>query len=83
MTSIRVILVGLIACVYYVSAGVNAEEMVARVYEDDNISIRAGIINLEGRIIHFGDVLPLVVSITYNSEEVQLQDMDPAFFTTS
>jgi hypothetical protein len=83
LTNIRVIFTGLIVGLLCFTVHAETEELIAQVYQDDNITIRAGVINLENRIIHFGEVLPLVVRVTYNSTEVQLQEMDAEFFTAS
>jgi hypothetical protein len=55
--------------------------LIANVYQDDNVSIRAGIADLENHILHFGDVLSLIVEISYDPSEVQIQDIDGTFFS--
>ncbi|NNE38259.1 MAG: hypothetical protein HKN08_08140 [Gammaproteobacteria bacterium] len=55
--------------------------LIANVYNDDNLSVRAGILNMENRIIKFGDVLPMVVQVEYDASVVRLQDTGPEFFT--
>jgi hypothetical protein len=83
LTYIRVIFTGLIIGLLSFTVQAQTEELIAQVYQDDNISIRAGVINLENRIVHFGEVLPLVVRVTYNAANVRLQEMDAEFFNAS
>jgi hypothetical protein len=83
LTNIRVIFTSLIAGLLCITVHAQTEELIAEVYKDSNITVRAGVINLENRIVHFGEVLPLVVRVTYNSSEVRLQEMDADFFTAS
>jgi hypothetical protein len=55
-------------------------EPAAEVYRDDSIAVRAGIPGHPGRIIHFGDVLPLVVDIAYDSGQLIIDEPDDHFF---
>jgi hypothetical protein len=55
--------------------------LIANVYNDENLSVRAGIMNMENRIIKFGDVLPMVIEIEYDAGAVRLQEIGPEFFS--
>lgn len=70
------LLVGLISA----AIPVNGEEFAAEVYRGDDITIHASISEQPGRIIHFGDVLPLVVDISYDADKISLDEPDNNFF---
>ncbi len=55
--------------------------LIANVYNDDNLSVRAGVMNMENRIIKFGDVLPMVIEVEYDASAIRLQEMDQEFFS--
>ena len=65
----------------FLAAPAGAEELAAEVYRDEDITIHAGVSELPGRIIHFGDVLPLVVDVSYNADRVSVDELDDDFFT--
>jgi hypothetical protein len=67
----------------FVAAPALAEELAAEVYRDEDITIHAGVSELPGRIIHFGDVLPLVVDVTYDSDTVSVDELNDDFFTAA
>lgn len=70
-----------LACLMPVAAPARAEELAAEVYRDEDITIHAGVSELAGRIIHFGDVLPLVVDVSYNADRVSVDELSNDFFT--
>jgi len=55
----------------------------AEVYRNDNISVAAGVVDVEKKIIHFGDILTFVVSIYYDPNQIQLQEMDAGYFSNA
>lgn len=55
--------------------------LVANVYQDEYITVRAGIVDVENRIIKFGDLLPMVIEIEYDSSAIRLAEIGPDFFT--
>lgn len=55
--------------------------LIANVYQDENITVRAGIVDMENRIIKFGDLLPMVIEFEYDSSAVRLPEIGPDFFT--
>lgn len=81
MTATRVIrTVAVLACLLATGGTASAEELAAEVYRDGNIRIHAGISGLPGRIIHFGDVLPLVIDVSFDGEAVSISEPDEHFF---
>ena len=64
-----------------IASPVYSESMFVEVYTDDNISIESGIVDLESKILHFGDVLSLVVNITYKNNMIPIAEITPALFT--
>ena len=70
-----------ISCLLTLPGYAQTELLIANVYRDDRISVNAGIVELENRIINFGDVLPMVIEISYNPSDVRLQEIDTNFFT--
>jgi hypothetical protein len=66
-----------------VSIPVSGEELAAEVYRDEDIEIHAGISGHPGRIIHFGDVLPLVVDIAYDADRMSVEEPDDSFFNAA
>lgn len=63
-----------------IATPVGGENLAAEVYRSAEISIHAGISGQPGRIIHFGDVLPLVVDISYDPDGVSVDEPDDDFF---
>ena len=80
MNAVRIILLaGLIS----VLTPVSGEELAAEVYRDNGITIHAGISEQPGRIIHFGDVLPLVVGISFDADRISVEEPDDTFFNAT
>jgi hypothetical protein len=75
------IFVGLIASLLSFPGHAQTDFLIANVYQDDRISVNAGIVELENRIINFGDVIPMIIEISYNPGNVRMQEIDTAFFT--
>ena len=81
MRILPAIFVCLISCIFSFQVYAQTELLIANVYKDDHISINAGIVELENRIINFGDVLPMVIDFSYIPSEIRLQEIDSIFFT--
>ncbi len=73
----------LLVCLMATSSGIYAQNfpLIANVYKDETLSVRAGVMNMENRIIKFGDVLPMVIEIEYDASAIRLQETGPEFFT--
>jgi hypothetical protein len=56
---------------------------VPEVYRDDYVSVRAGVEEVGQEILHFGDLLTLTVSVTFNPSSVRIQTLDEAVFKTA
>lgn len=51
------------------------------VYRDPDLMVRAGIETGDGRFVHFGDVLTLVVVVSWNEGSLALEEPGERFFT--
>ncbi len=60
-----------------------AAELAAEVYRDDSIIIRAGLQGSSNQYLYFGDVLVLLIAVTYDPDSVSIQEIDAAFFTSA
>jgi hypothetical protein len=60
-----------------------AAELAAEVYRDDSITIRAGLQGSSSQVVHFGDVLVLIIAVSYDPDSVVVQELDAAFFTAA
>ena len=60
-----------------------AAELAAEVYRDDSITIRAGLQGSSSQVVHFGDVLVLIIAVSYDPDSVVVQEFDAAFFTAA
>ena len=79
----KVVRIILLAGLLSVSIPVTGEELAAEVYRDEHIGVHAGISGQSGRIIHFGDVLPLVVQLAYDSDKLSVDEPDDEFFNAA
>lgn len=50
------------------------------VYEDNYVTIRAGITDVGLRPLHLGDVLSFIVAVEFESDAVQVENLDDAWF---
>jgi hypothetical protein len=84
MTAIRGALIAMVFAGLVPLHGIaNPEAIATEVYRDENILIRATVLEQENSILSFGDILLLTVEIVYDTSKVRLQDTGPAFFTGS
>lgn len=58
-----------------------SENLDFEVYSNDDISIAAGVVDLERKIVNFGDVLSLAVTISYDDGNVSIPEISPEFFS--
>ena len=80
MKILRATLAGIIVSLLSLIGRAQAEEFTFEVYRDEQVVVSAGVVNLENRIVHFGEMLSLVVNVAYNPGTVRLQEMDTDFF---
>lgn len=81
MTVLRNFIAGLAVILVSWSATVAGKDMVSEVFRDDNVVIAAGITEIDSTIIHFGDVLSLMMTVSYDKSKVKLQQPDSKFFS--
>ncbi len=60
-----------------------AAEFAAEVYRDDSITVRAGLQGNSSQYVHFGDVLVLIIAVSYDPNSVSIQELDAALFTSA
>jgi hypothetical protein len=75
------LLLSLLAGATPAAAPAEPEAFVPEVYRTPDLSIRAGIAMHEGRVVELGDVLALVVVVSWNGAKVQPEEPGDAFFT--
>jgi hypothetical protein len=61
-------------------ASISANAYIPDVYQDEYITVRAGVVETEHKPIHFGDVLTLVVEVHFNDREVLIETLGEDFF---
>ncbi len=66
-----------------VAVPASAVEFAAEVYRDDSITVRAGLQGSSSQHVHFGDVLILVIAVSYDPDSVSIQELDAALFTSA
>ena len=81
MTALRNLILGLALLPGFAFAAV--DDLISEVYRDDNIVISSGVAEIDSTIIHFGDVLTLVMNIRYDSDKVRLQAPDAKYFSST
>ncbi len=72
-----------IAALAVAAAPPAAAEFAAEVYRDDSITVRAGLQGSSSQYVHFGDVLVLVVAVSYDPNRVSIHELDAALFTSA
>ena len=63
-----------------VTAGVNANESVPIVYEDNYVTVHAGLPEAGTRAIHLGDPLSLLIEVVFDARQVQIENLDDDVF---
>jgi hypothetical protein len=72
----------LLSLVLVVFAGpARSENLDFEVYRNDDISVAASIVDLERKIVNFGDVLSLAITINYADGQVSVPQIPAEFFT--
>ena len=66
-----------------VSVAASARESVPVVYEDNYITVRAGISDAGKRPLHLGDALLLFIAVEFDAGSVQVESLDDAWFQRS
>ncbi len=59
---------------------VSAKESVPIVYEDDYVTVHAGLLESGSRVVHFGDPLSLVIDAVFDARQVQIENLDDDVF---
>jgi len=62
---------------------VQAADYAPEVFRSDAISIQAGITSANSQIAHFGDLLNLVVVVTYDPGRIVISEIDSTMFTSA
>jgi len=60
-----------------------ANGYVPEVYQDEQVTVRAGIMEVERGPILFGDLLALTIEIVFNSKEARIENLNEEFFRRS
>jgi hypothetical protein len=63
-----------------VSGNVGAQESVPIVYEDDFVTVHAGLPESGSRAVHLGDALSLVITVVFDAGQVQVENLDDKVF---
>ena len=61
----------------------DAAELAAEVYRDDSITVYAGLQGSSRQVVHFGDVLVLIVAVSYDPNSVKIQELGEILFTSA
>ena len=59
---------------------VGAEQPVPVVYEDDYVTVHAGLSDSGSRAVHIGDPLSLVIAVVFDAGQVQIESLDDKIF---
>lgn len=62
-------------------APADAAELAAEVYRDNSITVYAGLQGSSRQVVHFGDVLVLIIAVSYDPNSVAIQELDESLFT--
>ncbi len=65
---------------YLAAAVVSSKESVPISYEDDYVTVRAGLPDAGTSAVHLGDSLSLIIDITFDSRQVQIESLDDDVF---
>lgn len=61
----------------------DAAELAAEVYRDHSITVYAGLQGSSRQVVHFGDVLVLIVAVSFDPNSVNVQELDETLFTSA
>lgn len=59
------------------------EPLAPEVYRDQNIVVRAGIAQQDGQINHFGDVLALAIVVSWNRDDMTMEELGEEAFSAA
>lgn len=62
------------------AAGVSSQESVPIVYEDNYITVHAGLPESGARAVHLGDLLSLVIEVVFDARRIQIEILDDDVF---
>lgn len=79
MVLFRLLLTGLLLFVV-MQDGANAMQSVPVVYQDDYVTIRSGVLEVEKGPIHLGDALSLLVEVEFDNNQVRIEKLDGELF---
>ena len=63
-----------------VTACVSAQASTPIVYEDEYVTVRAGLLESGNRAVHLGDPLSLIINVVFDAQQVQIENLDDAVF---
>jgi hypothetical protein len=72
-----------LACAARATAAPDSQSFAPEVFRDRDLAVHAGIAAPDGQIVHFGDVLSLVVVISWNAAELSLETPGEDFFASA
>jgi hypothetical protein len=61
-----------------VAASVSAKESAPIVYEDNYVTVHAGLLESGTQVMHLGDPLSLVIEVIFDARQVQIENLDDA-----
>ena len=59
---------------------VSAKESVPIVFEDNYVTVHAGLLESGSRVVHLGDPLSLVVDVVFDARQIQIENLDDDVF---
>lgn len=61
-------------------ASVSAQTSTPIVYEDEYVTVRAGLLESGTTAVHLGDPLTLIINVAFDAQQVQIENLDDAVF---
>lgn len=62
------------------ASGVSSKESVPIVYQDNNVTVHAGLPEAGTRAVHLGDPLSLVIDVVFDARQIQIESLDDDVF---
>ena len=62
------------------TSGADAAPIMPTVYQDDNILVRAGVVEAGATAVHIGDALTLIVDVQFDPNQVRVESLDDELF---
>ncbi len=63
-----------------VAASVSVQASTPVVYEDEYVTVRAGLLEPGNSAVHLGDPLSLIINVVFDAQQVQIENLDDAVF---